>query len=106
LTPEEEIAALEAATRKAHEAIKDLRATMKEAKEFIDNEISQVFERQVTTQVEGLEKATKRAIDISTAKVFSRFDRIAALLLGDKTQEPLEDLAKRAMEAKHGHQRD
>jgi uncharacterized protein YukE len=85
----EEVAALKAATREAHEAIKDLRAAIREGKELV-REIDAAAETSVTERVhkvvqEGLDefgKALEKSIEGATEAVFERFDTLADLLNG------------------------
>jgi len=105
---EDEVAALKAATREAHEAIKDLRAVIKEAREISSTltvEMNDAWEHHVQDTVReglaGYNAEIKKQIDLATQAVFDRFMDLGDRLLGvDKTTrrrgEPsIEDTVRR-----------
>ena len=71
---------LRAEIREAHEALKDLRAAIKEAKHLMDTLIPETvakrFEDEVSTQLEALGTATRQAIDDATDRVTRQFDKL------------------------------
>lgn len=90
MTTDEEIAALRAATREAHEAIKDLRTAIREAadeRQALTDLFPRLTEERIGEAVEtGLAKfgvELQSAIDIATKKVFDRFDRISDIIMGE-----------------------
>lgn len=85
-----ETAELKAVIRMAHEAIKDLKACLKEAREVRDELKTAAAERvegRLNDAVEAglveLDKSIETAIEDSTQKVYARFDTIADILLGE-----------------------
>jgi phosphoenolpyruvate-protein kinase (PTS system EI component) len=89
VSTEAEVAALRAATREAHEAIKDLRAVIREAKEVKEKlgvEMTDVWDNGmrevVSTGLAEYNTTIKRAIDEATQAVFDRFNVLADRLLG------------------------
>lgn len=85
-TVDEDIAALRAATREAHEAVqalkqakRDLESTFERLKDGIDSRISE----EVKAGLERYYDALNPAIDKATAAVYKRFDTIADILLGE-----------------------
>lgn len=108
MTPEEEVAALKAATREAHEAIKDLRAEIRKAKiaqEALLDRLTEAWTDGVDLVIkEGLEsyrETIEQAIASAQQAVYARFDQVADVLLGEdratvrKGDESLVDTAKR-----------
>jgi hypothetical protein len=90
MTSEEEIAAIKEATRVAHEAIKDLKGLIKEAKQISEHisvqmheEVDEKLQAEVKVGLEQLSVAFKAATEEATNKVFKRFDDLADLLLGE-----------------------
>jgi heme oxygenase len=90
MEPRDEVAELRAATREAHEVLKDLRRTVKEAMQFraaMEHAAQVSVDEQVKAVVEkGLDdygRALKLAIDDATRLVYKRFDRLADILLGE-----------------------
>ena len=103
MTTEEEVAALKAATREAHEAIqgmklaqRDLRATMDEVRA----EIEAKLEGYVVAELGKLSEAVRVNVDKATESVFHRFDTLADELLGEgwrhrkKGDKPLPDMLR------------
>jgi len=89
-TTAEEIQELKAATREAHEAIRDLNYAVKRAREVqaeLSNEVDKALTDGIGKQVqEGLDayKASlEQAIDTATESIYSRFDAIGDMLLGE-----------------------
>ena len=87
---ERDLEQLREATRAAHEATKDLRATIRDARSVVE-EIERTAGEQVDQRIAaavaaGLDdyKATlSKAIEQATDAVFARFDTIRATLLGE-----------------------
>lgn len=86
--------ALKEATRGAHEAIKDLRAATKEAREVVEQvhvaarkDVDDRIEEALKAGLEELSNAISDAIEVSTDKVFKRFDAIQATLLGETKKD-------------------
>ena len=98
-----EIEALRAATREAHEALKDLRTERRAVQQLVDGiegrvqrAVAALIETQVTEQLAALGKVTRKAMDDSVAKVHREFDRLERIFTGrDNSHEPLEDLILR-----------
>jgi chromosome segregation ATPase len=83
---EDEIAALKAATREAHEAVQALKDARREAQAMLDQlqpgihkRLSQEVDAGLAQYREALETAIKNA----TTAVFKRFDTVAELILGE-----------------------
>jgi len=115
MTTADETAALRAATREAHEAIAGLREALRDVrqerravrqmldgiegrvKRIVAEQIKTEIEEQVRVQVAELGTATERAMDVATAKVAAKFDRLAAIFTGeeDPDREPLETLVRK-----------
>lgn len=85
---------LRAETRIAHEALKDLRALIREGNELVDRitaaaEVA-VDERVVpvvTAKLEELGAQTRKAMDESVAKVGTEFERLERILLGEEKRD-------------------
>jgi DNA anti-recombination protein RmuC len=94
-------ASCDQSVRQAHEAIKDLKQLHREVQETIKSwkdTAEAIFNVQVRTEGEKLAQAVKIAIEDATNRVYKRFDKIAAILMGqDKggTGPDLETLARR-----------
>jgi uncharacterized coiled-coil DUF342 family protein len=103
----DEIAELKAATREAHETLKDLRAERRSIAEMlvelrvesagipdrVRSSVQLTIENQVAEQVNRLGFATEKAMRASVAKVQREFDRLASLFLGTEPgQTSLEEL--------------
>jgi hypothetical protein len=112
-TVAEDVEALRAATREAHEAIKDLRSVLRDAEQTRTQLLAtaeEVFTARIEAQVAaGLTEyrdTITAAIESATAAVYRRFDRVADLLLGESREaqrrgEPtLTDYAKAAVARK------
>lgn len=98
---------LKEATREAHEAIKDLRALLKDchsarqAMESTRDELlslsHEVFDQRMNEQVEdGLNtyrQTLDKALEDSTDAVFARFDRLFRVMMGTGTKQDLEAMA-------------
>lgn len=84
---EEAIAEAKEVIREAHVVIKDLRGLLKTA----DKVIEEGFSKKVHDQVEEISVAVGKACDDATQKVFERFDKVFAALMGRKKSF---DLAK------------
>lgn len=87
---EDEVAALKAATREAHETIQGLREACKEAegwfvklKGIARTEVDDVLKPVVEEKVEELGVATKEAISQAVDRVNTQFDELASILLGE-----------------------
>lgn len=87
LTPEQQLEAvrdqLRAEIREAREVLKDLRGETKEARRLVPLLAAELFEAEVKKQVAQLGVATKKAMDESVARVIAKFDKLAALLMGE-----------------------
>ena len=77
-------------TRRAHEAVSDLRAVLREAKTVRDSlpaaaekAVSEQLGAEVNEGLRSFQKALDKAIDSGTDAVFKRFDKIEKLLLGE-----------------------
>lgn len=105
-TTEEEVDALRAATREAHEAIQslrqerrdteqaqaDLRILMAEARELLDTEVEQAVAEavspRITEAVDELREGTQRSINDARVKVTLRLDEYVCAMLGIDDYEP------------------
>lgn len=109
MTTAEEIAALKAATREAHEVLRDLRderraisesvaalrAESADIPDRVRRSVQATIEHQVAEQVNKLGVATRQAMDHSVAKVQREFDRLAGIFLGHgPDQTSLEELIR------------
>lgn len=85
---------LKAATREAHEATKDLRKAIKEARAVV-TEVNQAAAVQVDGRIavalsaglETLQESIGTAIDDATGRVNARFDQVADILLGETKKD-------------------
>jgi hypothetical protein len=94
-----ELAELKQATREAHEAIKDLRTVLAEARVFQAESLAAQVDTKVHDQVaDGLARyqgTLAKAVDDATAAVFRRFDTIVANLLGHDDGTSTEEALRR-----------
>jgi predicted transcriptional regulator len=88
-----EINELKEATRRAHEAIKDLKLAIREAqetsdeiKQMIHDEIYDRVDAEVAAGLDDYKTVLSEAIDKATDKVFARFDYLADILMGEDKQ--------------------
>jgi hypothetical protein len=101
--------ALREAIQEAHGLLKDLKQT-KRTIEMLIAGVEEKLEEEVRTQVAGLEDATNKAIQKSTAAVFARFDQLAAILMGETDKdkkagkESIPDLVEQFAESRKGRQ--
>lgn len=87
------------ATREAREALADLRRERREVHQEIKNTFESVFDAAVKQQLGELGVHIRQAIDQATQKVYARFDKISAILLGVTDPGPsLMEYAERAVE--------
>lgn len=89
-TPTEEAEELRAATREAHEAMKDMRGLIREmatVEERLRETAATVFaeriEEQVAAGLAQYSESISTAIDNATEAVDRRFDTIASIMLGE-----------------------
>lgn len=86
-TPEQQLDAVRdqvrAEIREAREVLKDLHSEIKEARRLVPLLADELFEAEVRKQVAELAAATKKAMDASVDRVTAKFDRLAALLMGE-----------------------
>ena len=101
-----EVEDLRAATREAHEAMKDMRLLMRDARCLIadiqeatstqiNEKVSDEIRAAVFLNMEGHQQAISEAIEEATALVYKRFSEIGDILMGDDRN------AKRAGSAIH-----
>jgi len=99
----DEIEALRAAIREAHEVLRDLRTERRALEQMVAGiqgrvrrAVEEVLKAEVEQQVAQLGDATERAMAKSVAKVQSEFDRLERIFTGQEKpgQEPLEDLIR------------
>lgn len=108
MTTQEELQALREATRKAHEALRDLKAEHQGIKATIEawrkekEAWAAVAEEQFSEIVrQGLDdfgRSLKVAIDDATDRVYKRFDTLADIMMGEEkgdNQEPLAVLVRK-----------
>lgn len=101
-TPMDDVQELRAATREAHEAMKDLRLlikSMETVREELLDVSHQVFdqrlEEQTSLALKAYQDTVAKAIEDATQAVYKRFDTITDILLGErKSQVPIETLAR------------
>jgi len=103
----DEIAALRAATREAHEVLKDLRTERRAVEQLVagiegrvQRAVGNRIEREVADQVAKLADETDKAMRASVAKVGREFDKLAELYTGgDGPDRPsLVELTRRYVE--------
>lgn len=90
MTTEEEVERLRVATREAHEAMKDMKALMKEAREVmgemlaaVGTDVDERIEAAVADGLKELGTSIEKATDDATEAVYRRFDQITDILLGE-----------------------
>lgn len=90
MTTHDEIAELKAATRAAHETIKDLNETIRRAESLVVElrdlfhvEADEQISHEVTAGMKQLGDVVGKACEDATALVFKRFDEIVDGLTGD-----------------------
>ena len=92
--------------RDLNTAGKDLRRSIGEARDLINEviavNVAQQVSKAVETQLGKLGEATEEAMRRAVAKVDSEFDKLAALFTGKDTQDPLEDLIRKANRSSKG----
>jgi len=92
-------AALRDDTRAAHEGAQELRAATREARELlgklIEGEVTDRLGAEVAKGLESYQEVVDKAITDASDAVFRRFDRMVAALLGDDTDQPLEETLRR-----------
>lgn len=104
LEREEKILAdLRETIREARELLKDFKALKKEYKEFGDNwqeDVKLQINNNVRDGLSTYEKALNKAIEMSTAKVFARFDKLEKILMGEnkKHTESIPSLLEKAID--------
>jgi hypothetical protein len=84
-------AELRETTRKAHEATRDLKAVVKEARELmpsIHEEFREVISRDVQEQLAAMGVEIGRARDMAVETTNKAFDKLAAILHGDDDAGP------------------
>jgi hypothetical protein len=95
----EVILELRDAIQEAHGLLKDLKQSKRDIDEYICPGIDNRLDTEVRKQLERLNVTTKKAIDSSTQAVFNRFDKLAALLMGEEDDRPtVEELVKQKVE--------
>lgn len=112
---EKDLDALREATRVAHEATKDLKAAIKEARSVIaeikaeaEIQVSERLEAAVKSGLAELDSSIEKAIEDSTDRVYARFDKIADILTGEtkkdkqKGEPSMADLAKQVVDKRNG----
>lgn len=82
--------------REAHGVTKDLRKLIREVKSLVEDEVRKLIQQEVTVQMGRLADETGKAMELATAKVYRRFDRLDRILMGnDRNGEPnLEEVAQ------------
>lgn len=98
------ITELRKAIQEAHGLLKDIKQSKRDIDEYICPGIDNRLEAEVKKQLNLLNEATGKAIDSSTQAVFKRFDKLAALLMGeDEPGKPtIEELVKQKVELERG----
>ena len=98
-TPAEEAEELRQATREAHEALKDLRHTMKameEVKEELLRVSGEVFKERMEAEVQSsladYAETIRTEVEKGTKAVENRFDVLARILLGKGQDFDIEEL--------------
>lgn len=101
----DEIQALRAATREAHEALQDLRAERRRVEQLltqvddrVKRAVTSLIEEAVKRDLAELGQVTHKAMHDAVAKVCREFDRLARIYLGRDADgtETLEELTRRA----------
>ena len=81
---------LRAATREAHEALRDLNLAVKEAKELrskLPGTAEAQIEKAVSTGLNEYAGTLTRAIETAETAIFRRFGKLEAILLGDEDKK-------------------
>jgi hypothetical protein len=79
---DDKVAELRTATRVANETLRDLRTTLKEARELLHGELGARLDAEAARQVGLLGNATEQAMAAAVARVCQQFDKLANILLG------------------------
>ncbi|WP_333771001.1 hypothetical protein [Streptomyces sp. IBSBF 2435] len=74
---------LRAEIREARETLKDLRREIRDARTLVPLLTDELFEAEVKKQVGELGRVTEKAMDDAVARVFAKFDKVQALLMGE-----------------------
>lgn len=95
--PEHILLKLQLATREARECLKDFKQMQRDwaqLREETAGEINRLIGEEVRKGLERYQEALNQAIKLATDKVFARFDKITAMILGEdkKHQETIPDL--------------
>lgn len=102
-TPEQQLEAVRdqvrAEIREAREVLKDLHGEIKEARRLVPLLAAELFEAEVRKHVAELGVATKKAMDASVTRVTAKFDRLAALLMGEDRSQQREPSIPEMVEA-------
>lgn len=77
---------LRAEIREARETLKDLRLEIREARTLVPLLTDELFNAEVKKHVDALGRATEKAMDQATDKVFASFDRLHDTLTGQDRQ--------------------
>lgn len=72
--------------REARGTLKDLRREIKTARELVPLLTDELFEAEVKKQVDALAKETAKAMDRAVDRVFTKFDELQALIMGEDRQ--------------------
>lgn len=90
---DEDVARLKEATREAHEVIKDLKRAVADAREThrllhacVQDALNAGIGEQVQQGLDEYKDSLNKAIDDATQAVYTRFDQIADILLGEDKQ--------------------
>lgn len=106
--PQSQADELREVIREANGVRKDLERVLKEARQFISNEVRSEIKRNANAAIEGMHQGVQEAMDEAVQRVFREFNKLEKLLLGDgKGGRPTiheiaeaEDIARRLQE--HG----
>ena len=109
MTMAQEFAALNEATRRAHEAIADMRTERKlmaeqlaEVRKELDGSVEKRLDAEVKRQLANLGEATQKAMDDSVERVGRKIDEYLELSIGTdaysklKGRQPIPDLIREA----------
>lgn len=90
----DEIEQLREATRLAHEAMKDMKALIREAKtmeaalhEAVSTDVQEIIEACVAAGLASYAETIKDSTAKATEAVFERFDKIGEMLMGESKQQ-------------------
>lgn len=104
-TPEQQIERLEKTIadgrellRDLNSASKDLRKSIREARDLARSEIAQQLTTEVTQQVQLLGEVTQKQMRAAVDRVNAEFDKLGAILLGIDRAEPLEVMVRKVAE--------